>query len=81
MKTFLASAAAGCLTLCIGVAAQGDAFATYTSLDVPGASFTSASGIDGGQVIAAWLDSPNSPIMHTAQHMSAIPTSTIHYFS
>ncbi len=32
MKTFLISAATGFLTLCIGVAAQGDAFATYTTL-------------------------------------------------
>ena len=89
MKTFLTSAAAGCLTLCMGVSAQGDAFATYTpdafatytTLDVPGASSTRARGIDGSQVLAARLDSPNSPITHTAQHTSAIPTSTIHYFS
>ena len=38
MKTFLTSAAAGCLTLCIGVSAQG-AY-TYTTLDVPGTIHT-----------------------------------------
>ena len=56
MKTFLTNAAAGCLTLCIGVSAQGDAFATYTTLDVPGAISTSAFGIDGGNIVGYYSD-------------------------
>ena len=56
MKTFLTSAAAACLTLCIGVAAQGDAFATYTTLDVPGGSDTFAYGIDGSNIVGRYYD-------------------------
>ncbi len=56
MKTFLTSAAAACLTLCIGVAAQGDAFATYTTLDVPGGSSTYAWEIDGGNIVGYYSD-------------------------
>ena len=48
-KTFLINVVAGCLTLCIGVSAQG-AY-TYTTLDVPGASSTRAYGIDGGNIV------------------------------
>jgi len=55
MKTFLISTAAACLTLCIGVSAQGDAFA-YTPLDVPGASSTVAYGIDGGNIVGFYYD-------------------------
>jgi len=56
MKTFLTSTAAACLTLCIGVSAQGDAFATYTPLDVPGAFITRAYGIDGGNIVGTSYD-------------------------
>ena len=56
-KTLLISIVSSCLTLCIGVAAQGDAFATYTTVDVPGGSFTRAHGIDGGNVVGRYSDS------------------------
>ena len=56
MKTFLISTAVACLTLCIGVSAQGDAFATYTTLDVPGASDTYAYGIDGTNIVGVFYD-------------------------
>jgi len=54
MKTFLISTAAACLTLCIGVSAQG-AY-TYTTLDVPGATNTYAYGIDGGNIVGYYFD-------------------------
>ena len=60
MKTFLTSAAAACLTLCIGVSAQGDAFATYTTLDVPGASSTYAYDIDGTNIVGFFYDGSDS---------------------
>ena len=44
MKTFLTSAAAACLTLCIGVSAQGNALRTY------------AYGIDGGNIVGYYRD-------------------------
>ncbi len=55
MKAVLISAAAGFLTLCMGVSAQG-AY-TYTTLDVPGASDTFAWGIDGGNIVGRYYDS------------------------
>ncbi len=54
MKTFLISTAAACLTLCMGVSAQG-AY-TYTTLDVPGAGYTEAFGIDGGNIVGIFYD-------------------------
>ena len=56
MKTFLTSTAAACLTLCIGVSAQGDAFATYTTVDVPGADHAYAYGIDGSNIVGVYHD-------------------------
>ena len=55
INTFLISTSAACLTLCIGVSAQGDAFA-YTTLDVPGATRTHAYGIDGGNIVGIFYD-------------------------
>ena len=54
MKTFLISTAAACLTLCMGVSAQG-AY-TYTTLDVPGATRTHAYGIDGDNIVGWYID-------------------------
>ena len=54
MKAVLISAAAGFLTLCMGVSAQG-AY-TYTTLDVPGASLTHAYGIDGDNIVGYYID-------------------------
>ena len=48
-KTFLISIVSSYLTLCLGVSAQG-AY-TYTTLDVPGASYTYAYGIDGDNIV------------------------------
>ena len=53
-KTFLINVVAGCLTLCMVVAAQG-AY-TYTTLDVPGASNTYAWGIDGSNIVGHYQD-------------------------
>ena len=55
MKTFLISITAACLTLCIGVSAQGDAFATYTTVDVPGADHAYAYGIDGSNIVGDYF--------------------------
>ena len=53
-KTFLISIVSSYLTLCLGVSAQG-AY-TYTTLDVPGASYTYAYGIDGGNIVGHYWD-------------------------
>ena len=52
MKTFLISTAAACLTLCMGVSAQGSY--TYTALDVPGADHTHPYGIDGSNIVGSY---------------------------
>ena len=56
-KTFLISIVSSYLTLCIGVSAQGAyTISDYTTLDVPGASDTSAYGIDGGNIVGYYSD-------------------------
>ena len=56
MKTFLINAAAGCLTLFICVSVQGVLLNDYTPLDVPGASDTYATGIDGINIVGIFID-------------------------
>jgi hypothetical protein len=51
-KTFLISIVSSYLTLCMGVSAQGAyTISDYTTLDVPGASYTRVYGIDGGNIV------------------------------
>ena len=54
-KTFLISIVSSCLTLCMGVSAQG--VYTYTTLDVPGAIDTFLYGIDGSNIVGYYTDS------------------------
>ena len=53
-KTFLISIVSSCLTLSISASVQGSY--TYTTLDVPGANYTVAYGIDGGNIVGRYYD-------------------------
>jgi len=53
-KIFLISIVSSCLTLFIGASAQGSI--TYTTIDVPGAGYTYAYGIDDGNIVGYYWD-------------------------
>ena len=56
MKPYLITTVAAFLTLFLGVSAQGVLLNEYTTLDVPGASTTYATGIDGGNIVGRYRD-------------------------
>jgi len=51
MKSYLITTVAAFLTLFLAVSAQGALLNDYTVIDVPGANFTIARGIDGGNIV------------------------------
>ena len=56
MKSCLITAVASFLTLFLAVSAQGVLLNEYTTLDVPGASTTWATGIDGSNIVGWYSD-------------------------
>ena len=61
MKSYLITTVAAFLTLFLGVSAQGVLLNDYTTLDVPGASYTEVYGIDGGNIIGTYYDDVGRP--------------------